>query len=59
MCAYGKRAVAGFERANVAGRPTSTVREDDCLKRLQATNVFAYGGGKKKKKKKLRTSFPY
>lgn len=49
MCAYGRRAVAGFEKANVSGSPTKTVREDGCLKRTQATHFFLPMGKKKKK----------
>lgn len=48
MHAYGKRAVAGFERANVTGGPTSTVREDDCLESIQATHFLPRGWEKKK-----------
>lgn len=54
-----KRAVAGFERPNVAGRPTSTVREDDYLQKIQATFFFPVRRKKNNKKKRLRAPLPY
>lgn len=56
MCAYGKRAAAGFESANVARRLTSTVTEDNCLKRIQTTHFFCLWG---EEKRRLRKPFPY
>lgn len=50
--------VAGFERANTAGRPSSTDREDDCLKRIQATHIFL-PMGEGMREERLRMVFSY
>jgi len=59
MCAYGKTAATGFEKGNVSGRPTSTVREYDCLKRTQATHLFLLDGWAGRKRGKAENTFSF